>query len=414
MLNRIVIAFGALRNRYYCLLWLGSLSAFIGFFTSNVVQQVVAFQLTSANRSVGFVVFGRGLAQIILGPIGGALADRFSKRSILLICQSMTALVFAGLAWLMYSGRMTVMYLVVGGFLVGITFAFLGPTRAAYVVDIVDVSERGNAIALTQVALNVSRVIGPALAGLLLAWKPAGGTLAFIIMAVLYLGALLFQRGLPPARPDKPSTKGLLEDIIEGFTYVRGNSRLRLLLSMFVLVVMTGFPYITVLPGLVEHQYGLPVERVSVLFGIGAAFGLLSSVAMAGMADAPHALLWYRGSGALFGLSLVGLCQTHDLSWGTAAMATVGFTSGCFTTLHGAVVLKNTDPSYMGRVMSLGMLAFGAFGLCGIPVGIAADAFGERATLAAMGVSACLTTLILGIALARTPEPHLPNRALRT
>jgi predicted MFS family arabinose efflux permease len=321
------------------------------------------------------------------------------------VCQSFTTLVFLGLAYLMWSGRMEVMHLVVGGFLVGVTFAFLGPTRQAYVVDIVSAERRGNAVALNQVALNVSRVVGPAAAGALLAWPLTGATGAFLFMAALYLVALALQSGLPPTGQPDPEARGLLSDLLEGLGYVRDNPRLRTLVAMFVLVVMLGFPYVTVLPGLCENQLGVDAKAVSMLFSAGAGGGLLASLLMTRVADSRWALTVYRAGGLTFGASLWLLYLSTNTLTATLAMLVVGFTSGCFTTLHGAVILRSTDPRYMGRVMSLGMLAFGAFGLISVPVGMAADRFGEGAVLAVMGSVVCLVVVVLGAVLARTPEP---------
>jgi MFS family permease len=406
--------FDALANRNFRLLWLGSVSAFTGFFTSTIVQSVVAFQITGQNRSVGFVVFGRGLAQLLLAPIGGVLADRISKRTILLVCQTFTAFVFFGLAWLQGIGLMQVTYLTLGGFLVGMTFAVLGPTRSAYVVELVEPDRRGNAVAMNQVALNMSRVLGPPLAGVLLAWHACGPTGAFAIMGVLYLGAVGSQFMLPPAKPnDAPVGSSVLGDMLEGVRYVRGNPRLRALLVMFMLAVMFGFPYVTVLPGLVEHQLHLPATTVSWLFGVSAMGGLVASVLSAPLADSRHALTAFCAAGFAFGLSLVLLWTATSLLTAAVWLVLAGAASGAFTTLNGAVLLRTTDPRYMGRVMSLAMLAFGAFGLIGVPVGMLADAVGEGAALAVLGTLVCLFVLVFGLALLRTPAPAVESASRR-
>lgn len=397
--------FGALRNRNFRLLWIGSLSAFVGFFASNVVQSVVAFQLTSANRSVGEVVFGRGLAQLLLAPIGGALADRMSKRTILVSSQALTALVFFWLAWLTAIGTLRVGHLTAGGFVIGLTFAVLGPTRSAYIVEIVEPDARGGAIAMNQVALNASRVAGPAIAGMLLAIPALGASGAFIMMGLAYLGAVLTQYFLPRtvANPDA-AKRGLLTDVLDGLGYVRGHARLRALLLMFGLSVMFGFPYVTVLPGLVEHQLHLPSKHVSLLFSVSAVGGLLASLLIARVADSPNALRAYRLAGLSFGVSLITLWFARDLVVAGILLFAVGATSGAFTTLNGAVLLRATNPRYMGRVMSLAMLAFGAFGLIGIPVGLLADAAGEGAACALMGVLVLVVVTTQSFALARSPE----------
>lgn len=396
MPNPIQRIFSALAERDFRLLWLGSLSAFVGFFMSTVVQSVVAFELTHENSAVGYVVFGRGLAQVFLGPLGGATADRVSKKAILLVCQSVTTVVFVGLAWLLAADLLTLTYLVVGGFLVGGTFAFLGPTRQAYVVDLVVMERRGNAVALNQVALNASRVMGPALAGAFLAWEVSGASGAFLVMGLLYALALLLQAGLPPSQAPAASGKGVLSDVVAGLRYVRSQARLARLLLFFVLVIMFGFGYVTLLPGFVEHVLHEPADSISVLFLVSALGGLLASLLVAPLADGPQALRVYVGSALAFGLCLV-LCASMDTLLGTTlTMFALGLTTGGVTTLNGAVLLRESDPAFLGRVMSIAMLAFGGFGLMGLPVGYLADAFGEAAVLAGMGGAVCAVVLLVG------------------
>ena len=106
--------FAALEGRDFRILWIGTLLSFIGFFMSTVVQSVVAFELTSSNTAVGLVVFGQGLMMFVLGPIGGAFADRWSKRRVIATCQSGTTLVFFTLAALCATDRITVIWLTIG------------------------------------------------------------------------------------------------------------------------------------------------------------------------------------------------------------------------------------------------------------------------------------------------------------
>ena len=395
--------FSALRNRQFRLLWLGSLSAFVGFFASNVVQAVVAFDLTHRNDAVGTVTFGRGLAQLLFAPIGGALADRMSKRSILISSQSVAAGVFFVLAWLAASGQLSVGHLTAGGFLVGLTFAVLGPTRSAYVLELVERDKQPNAIALNQVALNASRVAGPALGGALVAWPAVGTAGAFVLMGVCYGGAVLLQGGLPRPAPVAVTgpARSMLEDIVAGLTYVRENKPLRAALLMFVMAVMFGFPHVTLLPGIVEHELHADSKQVSVLFAVAAVGGLAASLLVARVAGSPQALAIYRASGLGFGASLALLWAAHDLLTAGVVMFLVGLTSGSFMTLNGTVLLRYTDPRYMGRVMSLAMLAFGGFGLLGLPFGMLADRIGEGPTLAVMGLCVVLSVLWQSAALIR-------------
>jgi MFS family permease len=305
----------------------------------------------------------------------------------------------------MASGAMTIGYLVVGGFLIGLTFAFLGPTRAAYSVELVEAPRRGNAMALNQVALNASRVVGPALGGLLLSIDLFGATGAFLAMGLLYALAVLWQTKLPSTAPlARAQPSGLFADVWDGLAYVRGRPRLRTLVGMFMLIVMLGMPHVTVLPGLCENQLGLPTTTVSLLFSVSAAGGLLASLVMAPLADTPNAMRLYIGSGLAFGVSLCALWKVEQLWSAAAVMFALGLSTGGVTTMNGPIVMRQTDSRYMGRVMSLTMLSFGASGLVGLPVGALADVIGEGATLALCGVAVCLVVTVLGLSLRRYPE----------
>lgn len=378
------------------LLWLGALCAFIGFFTSVVVKAVVAFELTQSNTAVGWVVFARGVAMAALGPIGGAVADRVSKRGLLVVAQSITAAMFVALGLLMAQGALTVELLVTSAFVVGVTFAFLGPTRQAYAVELVPEPLHGNAVATNQVALNASRVGGPALAGYLLA-HPVGAEGAFFVMGALYGLAVLTHSQLPrPAQPSEPSRTSVLGDVREGLRYVAARPHLSALLLYFVFTIMLGFPYVVVLPGFVENVLHEDAGVVSVLFSTSALGSLVASVAVAPFADHRHALLAHRAAGFFFALSLGLLSLAENMWMANVAIILNGVATGVLATLNGAVLLRASEPRYLGRVMSLAMLAFAGFGLTGLPVGALADAFGEPVCLQVMAVSVLLSSLYFG------------------
>lgn len=383
-------------------MWAGSFFSFVAFFMSTVVQAVLAFQLTGSNSAVGFVVFGQGIAQLMLGPFGGAMADRVSKKRLILFCQILSFSGFTALAFLVATDLINVAFLAAGAFVNGVSFSFLGPARQAYVIELIEESRRGNAIAINQVALNASRVIGPAIAGALLAIEFIGVTGAYITMAAFYgvaMGSMLMIPGSPP--PEGAGQRSVLGDIGEGLGYVASNPRLRTLVLFFVLVMMTGFPYITVLPGFVENQLGRDATVVSIMLSVTAAGALIASMGVASLADSPRALLIYSGMGILFGVSLLLSAVSPGVIMAVIAMLLVGVGSGAFQTLNGAVIIRESDPRYFGRVMSLTMLAFAAFGLMGLPIGFLADQLGERVTLGLMGVVVCTITIIITTILVR-------------
>jgi MFS family permease len=395
--------FAALAVRPFRVLWLGTLLAFLAFFMSTVVQSVVAFQLTGNNSAVGTVVFAQGLAMFTLGPLGGALADRLPKRRVIASCQLVTMSVFFSLSALMAGGAMHVAFLAMGSMIMGSTFAFLGPTRQAFAVELVPDHQRGNAVALSGVANNASRAAGPAVAGVLLAWAVTGATGAYLVMGVLYALSLLTILRLPhsPARTNAGETH-VLEDVALGLRYVWNHRRLRLRVLLFMLVITLGFPHVTLLPGLVENELGRSAESISLLFSLSALAALATSLLLTHQADRPSGVATFGLAGLGFGASLLLLAASPSFAAATLAMILLGATSGAFQALGTAVVIRATERAYAGRVMALTMMAFGGFGLVGLPVGLLGDAFGERATLAGMGAVVCAVALWLRVALARS------------
>jgi len=383
--------FAALQIRNFRILWTGTVLAFLAFFMSTVVQSVVAYDLTGRNSAVGVVVFGQGLGQMLCGPLGGAAADRLSKRFVILACQVTITGAFLFIALLLVTDLVTIPLLALGSFIIGSSFGFLGPSRQSFMFEIVGPERRGNAIALSQgVALNGARILSPAIAGLALDLAFVGKGGAYFTMAGFYVGAIITTIMLPRTRPNpNPSGRSVLGDLASGIRYVWGTPRLRVLILGYVLIIMTGFPYVTVLPGLVEAAFDRDSEQVTILFSVSAVGGLLSSLWMASIADSSRANIVYPAASFLFGVSLIGTGLAPTWLTLAAAMFVVGLASGGFQTLNGALVAKVTNQEYFGRVISLTFVAFAAFGLMALPIGAVADAIGERTTLAIMGTLVC-------------------------
>lgn len=396
--------FAALGSRDFRVLWLGTFGAFVAFFMSTVVQSVVAFELTGQNSAVGWVGFAQGVAMLPLGLLGGAFADRWPKRRVVVICQSATATVFLTLALLHASGGLRLIHLMAGSLAMGSAFAFLGPARQALVMDLVADRTRGNAMALQQIANNASRLLGPSLAGLLLAWSFAGATGAYLVMSSLYAGSAASMILLPKSRVREGARdQTVFADLAEGLRYVAGNRRLRLLLVFYVSLIGIAYPYVTVLPGLVEHEFGRDASSIALLYLLSAAGGLSVSLLVARYADTTKAFAIYTAMAALFCLSLFALASSPNYPVAIAFMLVVGMGSGGFQSLNAAVVVNHTDMLYIGRVMSLTMLAFSGFHLMALPVGLLADAIGERPALALMAGAATLLVLTFSLRIARLP-----------
>jgi len=393
--------FSALRERDFRLLWTGTIASYVAFFMSTIVQSVVAFQLAGKNRAVGVVVFAQGLAMAVLGPLGGAFADRWPKRRILALSQISSALVFSALATMLATGTLTLPRLATGTLLLGAGLSFLAPARQALTAELVPAQVRGNAIALNQVALTGSQLLGPACAGALLA-SPAGPAGAYAAMASLYAFAASMLLLLPGSRTrGGPARTHVWADLADGVRYVRTHPLLRVLVFFFVSVVMTGFPYVTVMPGLMENELGRNAEAISGLYLFSATGGLSASLVAARLADSRHAQPLFVAAAGVFAAALATLSTVSSYPVAAAVMLCVGMGFGGLQSLNGAVIVRACEPVYFGRVFSLTMLAFAGFGLMGLPIGLLADALGERGVLRVMAVAVAALCAVVALRLRR-------------
>jgi MFS family permease len=389
-------AFAALGVRDFRVLWAGTWASYIPFFMANIVQSVVAFELARQNSAVGTVVFAQGVAMLTFAPIGGAGADRWPKRRVLALTQSTAAATFGVLALLRAQGLLTLAALAAGSLVLGIAVSFLGPARQAFAAELVPAGLRGNAVTLNQVPLTGSQVLGPAIAGAVLA-SPLGATGAYGLMGALYAVSALSLAFLPRSE-GRATAAGthVFADLRDGLRYVHGHRRLRLLVGFFVGVVMSGLSYGTVMPGLVEHQLGRPAESVSAFFFTGAIGGLAATFLAARIADTPRAVPIFLAMPFAFAAGLLAVSAAPAFPYAVAAMLVVGIGFGGLQSLNAAVIVRATEPAYFGRVFSLSMLAFAGVSVMGLPVGLLADTIGERGALRVLGA------IVIAIALAAT------------
>ncbi|MDA1004408.1 MAG: MFS transporter, partial [Chloroflexi bacterium] len=397
--------FASLHVREFAILWAGSLLTFTAFFMSTVVQAIVAFELTGKNGAVGVVLLGQGVAMAALGPLGGTIADRLSKKAINVICQAVIALTFLAIGLLVAFDNVRILYLAIGSFSIGTMFAFVGPARQAWVVDLVGPELRANAVAVSQVALNASRVVAPAIAGALVALAFVGAAGAYFVMAALYAIATLSLVLLPGPTATARNERSVFGDLVAGLGYVKSQPRLRAMMGLFFFMIVLGLAATgAVLPGLVENELGRSVESIGSLQAVAAVGGLVASLLVAPMAGSSRALPVYTVLGFASGLSLLLLGLAPSFLIALLPMLLFGAMSGGFQTLNMSVIVLESEPAYYGRVTSLTSLAFAGFMLASFPVGVLADAVGERATLVALGLVNLVAVVVMAPLIARAPS----------
>lgn len=368
----------------------------LGFGMMQVVQSVLAFDLTGNNSSVGFVAMGMGIPMLLLGPIGGALSDRMSKRMLLMFGQSAVGGVFFVVGLLTALDVITIWMLAGLTLLMGCTFAMLMPARQAWVGDLLRGPALTNGVALQQLSMNATRIIGPLAAGGMIAWAVIGIGGTYMVMAsffVMAVGLLVIME--PTQRRRDGGSTSVFADLRRGLEYTWRAVDVRLLMLMFGGVVLTAFSYQQLLPGFLENELGQPANRVGVIYGATAVGGIIFTLLLTtrGMGVNPAALMLMCGAALAGAVVLLAMSPTFLVALGAAAF--VGAASSGFQMCNQVILMQRADPAYFGRVMSLTMTAFGLQMIVGFPAGALADQVGERATLIVLAVG-CLAVVAAG------------------
>ncbi|GJM36875.1 MAG: MFS transporter [Acidimicrobiales bacterium] len=384
--------FDALREPDYKWLWWGGVFVFLASQAQQVARGWLAYELTGNNRGLGGVIFGFGVSSLIAVPVSGVVADRFSKRKILVLAQSAMALAALGIALAVVTDTVAYWMLIAASVVQGTGMSFLGPARLAMTADLIDRRLLTNAIFLSNASIQATRVIGPVVAGVLIAVEPVGiGGVYFIGTALAALSVLTVAR-VPAIAPRPRTGRSGFGDLADGIAYVRRNKQLQRLLVIGVLVVMVGFPHITLLPGLVEDDFELDAWAFGALTASAAIGAVTASLALANVHVRRLGPLQFR-AGVLFAVSLA-IFAAIPIYWPAAAvMVFVGAASSAFQAMNNSQVLTIADVEYHGRVQSLMMLAFTGFGLAALPVGLLADAYGIREVMVGEGVLIGLVVL---------------------
>jgi len=379
--------FEALQEGPFRRLWGGSLLATTAFMMSFMLVPSVAFDISGSNAAAGFAQLGSGIAMVIVSPVGGVIADRVRKKPLVLGGQAVPAVVILVTGILIITDNITVPVLTGATLVMGLGFAFMGPARQAWVAELVDRPVIPNAVALQQLAMNVSQVLAPLCIALLVGTVfDVGG--AYLFMASLFIVVLPLTLSLPNTVPTPKKRRPLAADLAEGVLYVWRNPVLRTLWLGFVGIVICGFAFQTLLPGLLAEELGREPTDVGLIFTTLAVAGLIVNIPLAGIVRTPLAWPALLTSGAVMAAGFFLIAGAPSYALVVAAGIPQGIGRSGFMLLNNALLMATAEPEYHGRVMSLSMIGFGSQALLAPIWGTIADVIGVRPTLVIVGIAA--------------------------
>ena len=251
----------------YRRLFYSAAATIFGVMAQAVARGWLARDLTGSNAGLGGVFLAFGFAMLLTTPFGGVAADRFPKRTVLLVAVTLLIVSSLGVGLAVVTGAIHYWMLLVASMVQAAAFAIYLPARIAFIAQVVDDDQIGPAIVLSQTAQEAMRVIAPALAGVLigLSWFGVGGL--FLMAAVTSTIAGVVLLGLPPGSPVQESHRSPLAEMADAARYVRANRSLGLIALTTIGVVVIGFPYLTFLPALADDRFDVGAVGYGLMAG---------------------------------------------------------------------------------------------------------------------------------------------------
>jgi predicted MFS family arabinose efflux permease len=394
--------FASLHYRDYRLLWLGTVVMATGQWLQQIALSWLVLEMTGSAALLGLINGVRFLPFLFTSLIGGVLADRVDRRRLMLWTQAYVLLVTLLMGLLFLSGRAAVWHLFVFTFVSGIGWSLTMPVRQSLTPSLVPRAQLLNAVALSSAAFNVTRTVGPALGGFLLAAVGASGT--FLVQAVLYAAVLALIAAMRVPRLPAPAggrTTSALGSIREGFGYIRATPVVATLLLLGLAPMLLGMPYQTLLPIVAADIYGMGPGGLGLLTGAAGLGSFAATLAVASLGDVPRRGLVQLGALGLFGVALLIFSQITWLPLALLTLVVVGAAQMGYSTLNNTQLQTVTDEAMRGRVMSVYMLNVGLVPAGSFAAGALAALLGAPATLALMGA---LLVAIAALAAVRLPS----------
>tara|TARA_B100000686_G_scaffold101017_2_gene108215 strand:+ start:1809 stop:2951 length:1143 start_codon:yes stop_codon:yes gene_type:complete len=336
------------------------------------------------------------LPMTLVSPFAGALADRLSRRKLIAISQLLTAFFTCVLGVLDITQLVNYWHIMLIGVFNGSLMAINMPSRQALISDVVPDKSLMNAISLNNSSMNLTRVLGPAFAGLLILLIDTAGV--FFIVSVIYLLSALSVTLITAQNFNKsPKNSKVLSDVKEGLRYATEDPKLKGLFTITFIAVLFGFSYYALIPAWAREALNIKSDGLGVLLmimGIGATIG---TILLATRGDTPNKGVILLCAATAWGISLAIFAQVNTFLIAAPFLVFIGLTSSIFMSMNMSLIQLNSRKEMRGRIMSIAMMTFGLMPLSAVPFGIIAETIGTSNALSISGVLLATATVIFAI-----------------
>ncbi len=376
----------ALQYRNFQLFFSGQLISLIGTWMQNVAQAWLVYRLTGSSVLLGAIGFASQIPSFLLTPAAGIVADRFRRHRVVIATQTASMLLAFVLAGVVLLHVVQIWHIFGLAILLGIVNAFDVPARQSFMVEMVGRNDLMNAIALNSSMFNASRVVGPAIAGILVA--SIGEGWCFFANAVSYIAVIvgLLMMRLPPYEKVKHEQSPMAH-VIEGFRWVIHHTAVHALLVLLGVVSLTAMPYSVLMPIFADRILHGGARALGTLMGATGVGALSAALILASRKTLKGLGSWVAISGACFGASLVAFAYSRSYWLSVGILVPAGFALMIEMGSSNTLIQSMVPDRLRGRVMAVyAMMLLGMGPIGSLLAGTAADHVGAPATVAAGGV----------------------------
>lgn len=390
--------FGALRHRNFRLYWLGFIGQSAAVGMQFLILGWLVLELTNSVSQLGLVIFLYGIPNMSLLTFGGVLADRFDRRKLLMVSQSVVGTLIFVIATLTYFQLASIYHVYATAFILGVIQGINMPARLSIVSDLVDRESLLNATALSQSVMNTGRILGPSFAGLIIEYAGLGH--ALYVNSICYVSGLVFLLMMTgvSSRP-VPKNKNVLLDIRDAIRFVKATPIVYTVIGMGFAFGFFGASYIQVLPAFGKEVLRLNAGGAGVMMSVTGVGSLVGSLTLASLGNVSYKNYLLLGLILLFGISLFIFAWSpwYTVSLGILFFVGMGFTGtiSMFTT----ILQLTTPPELRGRIMSFLLISAALHFIGALPQGLVADYYSFQIAIA--GGALIMLSIVIWIGVIR-------------
>ena len=397
--------FSALEVANFRWLWVGSLGSSFAMNMQIIARGWLVYELTSSALDLAWVTLSFMLPSVIFSLYGGVLADRLPKRRVIAWAQALNCVATLVMATIIFSGNVKFWDFIWFGFFNGTVLALSMPARQAFVPEIIPERLIFTAMALNTTGWNLSRIIGPAFAGLLIAWLAGGDKtstygvgIVYVVIASLYLfSALTVLKVDRPGKTQRNRDGDSWSDMREGLRYVLEHPPVFALIVLSILPFLFGMPLNTLLPAFNQDVLQGHADDLGYLISAMGGGAIIGSLLMATMGDMRNKGFWLIVSCLGWGLVTAAFGAFDAQGAALVLIAVIGLLSSWNMSLNRGMLQMQVEDHMRGRIMSIDMMSHGLMPLGVFPISLIAEYYGVGAALVTSGFALMAITLLVAI-----------------